>query len=194
MAILKIARMGHPVLRQPALPVVDPTAPEIARLIEDMTETLEDAKGAGLAAPQVHVPLRLVLFRVPRDREASAEGIAGEGGEGDDGDSVAAAGEVPLTILINPEIEPLGEAMVEDLEACLSLPGLAGMVPRHGRIRYRWTDTEGHAHECEAQGFHARVVQHECDHLDGILYPMRMTDLATLVFTSELGRSSSMEP
>ena len=201
MAILKIARMGHPVLRRPALPVADPTAPEIARLIEDMTETLEDAEGAGLAAPQVHVPLRLVLFRVPRDRAASAEGIGGEDDDGDDGDygdSVAAAGEaageVPLTVLINPEIEPLGEAMVEDLEACLSLPGLAGMVPRHDRIGYRWTDTEGHAHECEAQGFHARVVQHECDHLDGILYPMRMIDLATLVFTSELGRSAPAEP
>ena len=203
MAILKIARMGHPVLRRPALPVADPTAPDIARLIEDMAETLEDAKGAGLAAPQVHVPLRLVLFRVPRDRAASAEGF---GDEGEDGDPVATAGEaagaaagaatgeVPLTVLINPEIEPLGEAMVEDLEACLSLPGLAGMVPRHGRIRYRWTDTGGHARECEAQGFHARVVQHECDHLDGILYPMRMTDLATLVFTSELGRSPPMEP
>ena len=183
MAILKIARMGHPVLQRPAAPVADPAAPEIARLIEDMLDTLEDAQGAGLAAPQVHVPLRLVLFRVPPGRETVPEG---------DDDEAHAAPEAP-TVLINPGIEPLGETVVEDLEACLSLPGLAGMVPRHERIRYRWTDTEGRAHEREAQGFHARVVQHECDHLDGILYPMRMTDLSTLAFASELGRPAAEE-
>ena len=198
MAILKIARMGHPVLGRPALPVDDPAAPAIARLIEDMVDTLVDAKGAGLAAPQVHVPLRLVLFRVPPGRETARE--ESEGGESDSGESdsgesdsaPASALESP-TVLINPEIEPIGESMVEDMEACLSLPGLAGMVPRHDRIRYRWTDTEGRAHECEAWGFHARVVQHECDHLDGILYPMRMTDLSTLAFASELGRSQAAE-
>ena len=233
MAILKIARMGHPVLGRPALPVDDPAAPAIARLIEDMVDTLVDANGAGLAAPQVHVPLRLVLFRVPPGRETareesdggesdsgesdsgesdsgesdsgesdsgesdSGESDSGESdsGESDSGESDSApapALESP-TVLINPEIEPIGESMVEDMEACLSLPGLAGMVPRHDRIRYRWTDTEGRAHECEAWGFHARVVQHECDHLDGILYPMRMTDLSTLAFTSELGRSQAAE-
>ena len=203
MAILKIARMGHPVLGRPALPVDDPAAPAIARLIEDMVDTLVDAKGAGLAAPQVHVPLRLVLFRVPPGRETAREESDGgesdsgesDGGESDGGESDSApapALESP-TVLINPEIEPIGESMVEDMEACLSLPGLAGMVPRHDRIRYRWTDTEGRAHECEAWGFHARVVQHECDHLDGILYPMRMTDLSTLAFTSELGRSQAAE-
>ena len=198
MAILKIARMGHPVLGRPALPVADPAAPAIARLIEDMVDTLVDAKGAGLAAPQVHVPLRLVLFRVPPGRETAQEesdGGESDSGESDSGESdsaPASALESP-TVLINPEIEPIGESMVEDMEACLSLPGLAGMVPRHDRIRYRWTDTEGRAHECEAWGFHARVVQHECDHLDGILYPMRMTDLSTLAFTSELGRSQAAE-
>ena len=198
MAILKIARMGHPVLGRPALPVADPAAPAIARLIEDMVDTLVDAKGAGLAAPQVHVPLRLVLFRVPPGRETAREesdGGESDGRESDSGESdsaPASALESP-TVLINPEIEPIGESMVEDMEACLSLPGLAGMVPRHDRIRYRWTDTEGRAHECEAWGFHARVVQHECDHLDGILYPMRMTDLSTLAFTSELGRSQAAE-
>ena len=203
MAILKIARMGHPVLGRPALPVADPAAPAIARLIEDMVDTLVDAKGAGLAAPQVHVPLRLVLFRVPPGRETAREesdGGESDSGESDSGESdsgesdsaPASALESP-TVLINPEIEPIGESMVEDMEACLSLPGLAGMVPRHDRIRYRWTDTEGRAHECEAWGFHARVVQHECDHLDGILYPMRMTDLSTLAFTSELGRSQAAE-
>ena len=185
MAILKIARMGHPVLRHPAAPVPDPTAPEIERLIEDMVDTLEDADGAGLAAPQVHVPLRLVLFRVPPGREAAEDDDGGE-------TEASSAHEAPI-VLINPEIEPLGDGMVEDLEACLSLPGLAGIVPRHDHIGYRWTDTQGRAHACEARGFHARVVQHECDHLDGILYPMRMTDLSTLVFTSELGRSRPAE-
>ena len=183
MAILKIARMGHPVLHRPAAPVADPAAPEIARLIEDMLDTLEDAMGAGLAAPQVHVPLRLVLFRVPPGREAAPE----------EGDGTARAAPEAPTVLINPEIEPLGEHVVEDLEACLSLPGLAGMVPRHARIRYRWTDTGGRTREREAEGFHARVVQHECDHLDGILYPMRMTDLSTLAFASELGRPAAEE-
>ena len=188
MAILKIARMGHPVLSRPALPVADPSAPAIAHLIEDMVDTLVDANGAGLAAPQVHMPLRLVLFRVPPGRETVEEESAEEGSD----PAPASAPESP-TVLINPEIEPIGESMVEDMEACLSLPGLAGMVPRHDHIRYRWTDTEGRTHECEAQGFHARVVQHECDHLDGILYPMRMTDLSTLAFTSELGRSQPAE-
>ena len=193
MAILKIARMGHPVLGRPALPVADPAAPAIARLIEDMVDTLVDAKGAGLAAPQVHVPLRLVLFRVPPGRETAREESDGGESDGEESDSAPAPALESPTVLINPEIEPIGESMVEDMEACLSLPGLAGMVPRHDRIRYRWTDTEGRAHECEAWGFHARVVQHECDHLDGILYPMRMTDLSTLAFTSELGRSQAAE-
>ena len=188
MAILKIARMGHPVLSRPASPVADPGAPEIARLIDDMVDTLVDANGAGLAAPQVHVPLRLVLFRVPPGRETAQE-------ESDDGENDPApeSAPEPPTVLINPVIEPIGTRTVDDMEACLSLPGLAGMVPRHEHIRYRWTDTEGRVHECEARGFHARVVQHECDHLDGILYPMRMTDLSTLAFTSELGRSPAVE-
>ena len=187
MAILKIARMGHPVLSRPALPVPDPTALAIERLIEDMVDTLVDANGAGLAAPQVHLPLRLVLFRVPPGREAD------EDEDGGDSEVAPETGLESPTVLINPAIEPMGESMVEDMEACLSLPGLAGMVPRHDHIRYRWTDTEGRKHECEAQGFHARVVQHECDHLDGILYPMRMTDLSTLTFTSELGRAAAEE-
>ena len=184
MAILKIARMGHPVLGRPALPVADPGAPEIARLIVDMVDTLVDANGAGLAAPQVHVPLRLVLFRVSPGRETA---------EQESSDSAQESALESPTVLINPKIEPIGTRMEEDMEACLSLPGLAGMVPRHDHIRYRWTDIHGEDHEQEATGFHARVVQHECDHLDGILYPMRMTDLSTLAFTSELGRSQPAE-
>ncbi len=174
MSILKIARAGHPVLKCRSEPVADPTAPEIHQLIADMIETLADANGAGLAAPQVHAPVRLVIFHVPEVRAKREDGEAAEPQK--------------LTILINPEVEPLSEEIVIGLEACLSLPGLAGQVPRHAHIRYRGVDHEGRRIEREARGFHARVVQHECDHLDGILYPMRMADLSTLAFTSELGR------
>jgi peptide deformylase len=169
MAILKIARMGHPVLRSRADPVSDPTAPAIRALVADMIETMEDAHGAGLAAPQVHVPLRLVVFRVPEERVRR---------EGED--------PVALTMLINPEIVPLSDEKGDGWEACLSVPGLAGVVPRFTRIRYSGFTPEGARIERVAQGFHARVVQHECDHLDGILYPQRMTDLSLLVFVEEM--------
>ena len=167
MAILKIARMGHPVLRRPAEPVADPTAPEIAALVDDMLETVIDASGAGLAAPQVHVAKRLVIFHVPGHRA-------------DDEDE-----SVPLTVLINPVIEPLGEESDEDWEGCLSVPGMRGLVARATRIRYSGLTPAGGRIEREVEGFHARVVQHECDHLDGILYPQRMTDLSKLIFESE---------
>ncbi|WP_340115284.1 peptide deformylase [Pelagibius sp. 7325] len=180
MAILKIARMGHPVLRRPAAPVPDPTAPQIRHLVRDMLETMEDAGGTGLAAPQVHVPLRVVIFFVAGRRAALEDGEAGSGECGRE--------DVPLTVLINPEIEPLTEDEALGPEACLSVPGLVGQVPRWTRIRYRGLDLDGAAIEREAAGFHARVVQHECDHLDGILYPQRMTDLSRLAFTSEIGR------
>ena len=168
MAILKIAKMGHPVLQRKAETVADPSAPEIRTLVHDMLETMVDAPGTGLAAPQVHVPLRVVIFQV------SAARAAQQGGEG-----------VPLTVLINPVIEPQGEETNEDWEGCLSVPGLRGLVPRWRRIRYRGQGLQGEAIEREAEGFHARVVQHECDHLDGMLYPQRMTDLSKLVFESE---------
>ncbi len=173
--------MGHPVLRRKAAPVADPTAPEIRRLVQDMLETMEDAGGTGLAAPQVHVPLRLVVFFVS-GRRAAAEEEAGDPGAGRE--------DVPLTALINPEIEVLSEQTALGAEACLSVPGLVGQVPRFTRIRYRGMTMEGRPLEREAEGFHARVVQHECDHLDGILYPQRMTDLSQLAFTSELGRGT----
>ncbi|MEX0759087.1 MAG: peptide deformylase [Tistlia sp.] len=172
MAILKIAKMGHPVLLQPAAPVADPGAPEIASLVGDMIETMEDAVGTGLAAPQVHVPLRLVIFKVGRGRASAEDGEAAES--------------VPLTVLINPEIEPLSDELLLGWEACLSVPGLAGEVPRWRDIRYRGLAPDGQRIEREASGFHARVVQHECDHLDGRLYPSRMTDLSRLIFTSEI--------
>ena len=175
MALLKIARMGHPVLLAPAKPVADPAAPEIARLIADMTETMDDAGGVGLAAPQVHVPLRVVMFFVPAARAGEPSAAPG-----------TPDGRVPLTVLINPVIEPLDDELVEGWEACLSVPGLTGLVPRHRRIRYRVLDPAGALIDRVAEGFHARVVQHECDHLDGILYPRRLRELRTLGFVEEI--------
>jgi peptide deformylase len=173
MALLKIARMGHPVLVQRAEEVADPTAREVRRLIEDMIETMEDAEGVGLAAPQVHVGKRVIIFKAPAARTAA------------DGDPTSV---IALTALINPVIEPLGDEMVDGFEGCLSIPGLTGVVPRYNRIRYRGYAPNGAPVEREASGFHARVVQHETDHLDGILYTMRMKDLRLLSFTDELRR------
>jgi peptide deformylase len=174
MAILKIARMGHPVLRQRAAEVEDPTAPLIRAVVRNMIETLDDADGTGLAAPQVHIPLRVVIFHIAPER-ASGEGEEDEG--------------VPLSVLVNPTIEPLSEETATDIEACLSIPGMAGLVPRHTRIRYRFQTLDGNTVEREARDFHARVVQHECDHLDGILYPMRISDLTQFGFVEELSRA-----
>jgi peptide deformylase len=178
MAILKIARMGHPVLRRRAQEVEDPAAPGIRALIRDMLETMEDADGAGLAAPQVHVPLRLVIFHVPPERAED------EGGEKP----------VPLTVLMNPVIEPLTDEMEMGWEGCLSVPGLIGSVPRFTRIRYRGIGMDGQPIDRVAEGFHARVVQHECDHLDGILYPQRMTDLSQLMFRDQMRHHAGAEP
>ena len=175
MTIRKIARMGHPILSQIATPVADPTSPEILDLVRDMIETMEDANGAGLAAPQVYVPQRVVIFQAPAGR-SGAEIDAEE-----EFDPTA-----PLTVLINPEIEPVGNELELGWEGCLSVPGLRGLVPRHRRIIYRGVDLDGQAIEVRAQGFHARVVQHECDHLDGVLYPQRMPDMRALIFESEV--------
>ena len=166
MALLKIARMGHPVLLRPAAPIADPTAEGIRRLIGHMLETLRDADGIGLAAPQVYQSLRLILFLDANDRDE-------------------APGRAP-TALINPEIEPLDEALEVGLEGCLSIPGLRGLVPRPARIGYRGLTPDGRMIEREARGLHARVVQHEVDHLNGVLFPMRMPDLRQLAFESEL--------
>lgn len=173
MAILKIARMGHPVLARAAADVPDPTAPEIARLVGDLIETMEDADGTGLAAPQIRVPLRVVVFKVEGERIT------------DDPED----GAVPLTAMINPVVEPLVEQRELGWEACLSVPGMMGAVPRWRRIRYRATTPQGERIERTASGFHARVVQHECDHLDGILYPQRMKDLSTFGFVEEMRRA-----
>ena len=173
MAILKIARMGHPVLLRRADPVADPTSPEIRRLVADMMETMEDAQGAGLAAPQVHVALRLFVFRVSPHRASG------------DPQDVA----VPNTVVINPQVELLGDDTRIRWEGCLSIPGLRAGVPRSWRIRYSGVDTNGHPVGQEVTGFHAGVVQHEYDHLDGILYPMRMRDFTQFGFNEEIARA-----
>ena len=170
MSILKIARMGHPVLIQRCAPVADPGAPEIRRLVADMIETMEDAPGVGLAAPQVYVPLRLFVFRIPAGRGA------------DDPLDLP----VGSSVLINPEVELLTDQRVLCWEGCLSIPGLRAAVPRAPRIRYRGVDCDGAVTEREVTGFHADVIQHEYDHLDGILYPMRMRDFSLFGFTEEI--------
>jgi peptide deformylase len=173
--ILKIARMGHPVLGQIAAPVADPRTLEIQRLVNDMIETMRDANGAGLAAPQVHVSLRIVVFQAPGER--SDPGLT----EAERFDHTA-----PLTVLINPEIAILSTETEGGWEGCLSVPGLRGWVERPAHIRYRGLTPDGQTLTREARGFHARVVQHEVDHLDGRLYPGRMGDLSKLIFESEI--------
>jgi peptide deformylase len=165
MSILKIARMGHPVLRQLAQPVETITRDDL-RLIDDMLETMLDAEGIGLAAPQVHVARRIIVFLdLARQDEAP---------------------DARPMVLVNPEFAAIGPDMVSGLEGCLSMPGLRGVVPRHTRIRYRGLDPRGREIEREVEGLAARVVQHEVDHLDGVLYPERMASLHDLVFDSEL--------
>ncbi len=177
MAIRKIAPMGHPILRCKAAAVKDPTAPEIHALIQDMLETMTDASGAGLAAPQVYEDKRIVVFRVPEESDGRVE----EEEQEDESDGQP----MTVTVLINPEIEILTDDMKDGWEACLSVPGLRGVVPRYTHIRYSGVDREGRLIEREVRGFYARVVQHECDHLEGILYPQRMVDLSKLIFESE---------
>jgi peptide deformylase len=172
MAVLKVARIGHPVLRTVAEPVSPEAiaAPEIQRLIDDMLETMAEYDGAGLAAPQVHVSRRVVIYGVeanPRYPEAPA---------------------VPLTVLVNPKITPLSTEQVEDWEGCLSVPDLRGMVPRYTKVRVEALGRDGNSLRFTAEDFHARVVQHECDHLDGKVYLDRMTSMETLSFLPEFER------
>jgi peptide deformylase len=174
LAILKIARMGHPVLRRKADTVEDPTSPEVRLLVRDMLETMADAKGLGLAAPQVHVAKRLVIFHLPPSENVQDN-----------------SEEMPVRVLVNPTVEALDDEREDGWEGCLSLPGLRGLVPRFQRVRYRGIRPNGEIVDTVAEGLHARVVQHECDHLDGILYPMRMNDLSTLSFESEMRHAAN---
>jgi peptide deformylase len=169
MAIRPVLRMGDPRLLRVSAPVQRFESPELRLLIADMRETMASLNGAGLAAPQIGVGERVVIFgtgaRNPRYPDAEV---------------------VPYTVLINPELEPLGEARESDWEGCLSVPGMRGLVPRYRELRYRGFDAAGTPIERRVNGFHARVVQHEVDHLDGILYPMRIVDLRDFGFNEEL--------
>jgi peptide deformylase len=166
--IRPILRMGDPRLLVRSQPVAHIGGAELKALLTDMRETMIAAHGAGLAAPQIGVHLRVVIFGFEHnDRYPDAE-------------------PVPYTELVNPLLTPLGAATEEDWEGCLSVPGLRGKVPRYTRLRYAGFDPDGRPIEREVTGFHARVVQHECDHLDGILYPMRMRDLRQLGYTDVL--------
>ncbi|MBO22959.1 MAG: peptide deformylase [Rhodospirillaceae bacterium] len=176
MAILKIARMGHPVLSTPAAEVPDPTAPDVARLVDAMIATMEDADGTGLAAPQVHMPWRIVVYKVESERAAheGAEDVS-----------------VPLTVMVNPLVTPVGEETNLGFEACLSVPGMAGAVRRFDRVQVTYQTLAGKAITLDAEGFHARVIQHECDHLDGILYPSRIEDMSQFGFVEELSKDQA---
>ena len=159
--------MGHPVLRQIAAPVAQ-FGPELQALVADMDETMRSLNGAGIAAPQIGVSQRVVIFEVeenPRYPHVAP---------------------VPYTVLVNPELTPLGEDMDEGWEGCLSVPGMRGLVPRYQRLRYRGFDLNGAPIDRTVEGFHARVVQHEVDHLDGILYPQRVRDLRDFGFEDVL--------
>ncbi len=178
MAILPIARMGQPVLRLRAEEVPDPTAPEIKTLVADMTETMHAVNGAGIAAPQVFVPKRVVIFTVPPARSTGDEFDQPQG----------------LMAIVNPTIEFLTEETEPGWEGCLSVPGLRGIVPRFKKLRYRGVSPSGEQIDRVATGWHARVVQHEFDHLDGVLYPMRMTDLGLLGYVEELEAAARGTP
>ena len=166
-----VLRMGNPVLRLVASPVEHVATTGLQQLVDDMTDTMRDCDGAGLAANQIGVLQRVVVFGVEHNpRYPDAE-------------------HVPLTVLVNPQIMPLSEERDLGWEGCLSVPGMRGLVPRYTHIRYRGFDPSGQPLDCEASGFHARVVQHECDHLDGILYPERIEDMRMFGFIEELQQS-----
>lgn len=168
MPILKIARMGHPVLLQRAADVTDVAS--VQGLVQDMALTLADAGGIGLAAPQVHESHRVILISVPASRGEDEEP------------------ETPLTALINPVLTPIGDEQVVGWEGCLSIPDLRGAVPRYAAVKFDALNIRGEPIVGEARGMMARVLQHEVDHLDGILYPMRMQDFSQFGFDEEIGR------
>jgi len=174
--IREVLRMGDARLLAKAQPVERFGTPELAALIGDMRDTMAHLNGAGLAAPQIGVGLRVVIIGVRANPRYPA------------------AGEVPDTVLINPVLEPLAADMEEDWEGCLSVPGMRGMVPRHRYLRYSGRDERGERIERTVEGFHARVVQHECDHLDGVLYPMRVRDLRKFGFIEALFPDEPLPP
>ena len=168
MAVRRVLKMGDPLLYRKAEPVKGFNTPELDALVADMFDTMAALNGAGLAAPQIGVSQRVVIFSVesnPRYPDVEP---------------------VPTTVLINPILTPIGDEMEEGWEGCLSVPGLRGLVARHQSLRYTGFDQHGTPIDRTVSGFHARVVQHECDHLDGILYPMRLRDIRLLGFEDAL--------
>lgn len=176
MPVRPVLKMGHPLLMQVAAPVARLDSRELADLVADLDDTMRAMNGAGLAAPQIGVSLRVVVFEVQRNpRYPQAEAV-------------------PYTVLVNPELTPLGDEMEDGWEGCLSVPGLRGRVPRYRHLRYRGYDAQGFPVDRTVSGFHARVVQHEVDHLDGILYPMRLRDLRDLGFEDTLFPDGALPP
>ena len=176
MSILKVARLGHPVLRAKAKPI-DPaaiTSPEVQKLIDDMIDTMQEYHGIGLAAPQVHESVRIFIAGIEKKDPRTGET------------------EIVPHAIVNPEITAIGRDLVEDWESCLSIPDIRGRVPRNRRVRLRGFDRDGQPIDMELEAFPARVVQHENDHLDGILYPMRMTDFRQMGFNDEIAREEEL--
>ena len=176
MAVRPVLKMGHPVLRQVAAPVTDFSVDALGVLLIDMEDTMREQHGAGIAAPQIGVSLRVVIFEMkenPRYPDIAP---------------------IPFTVLVNPVLTPLGPEEDSGWEGCLSVPGMRGLVPRYRRLHYAGLDQEGRPFERTVQGFHARVVQHEVDHLDGILYPQRVRDLTQFGFEDALGGQMTPMP
>lgn len=169
MAIRTVLRMGEPCLLQVAKPVEQFNQPQLFALIQDLEDTMAAMQGAGIAAPQIGISERVVIFGDKTNTQGSNPRYPD-------------ADVVPYTVLVNPEIMPLTESMVDGWEGCLSVPGMRGVVPRYEEIHYRGYDQFGNKIDRKVSGFHARVVQHECDHLDGILYPMKIKDLKDFGF------------
>ncbi len=176
MAVRPVLKMGHPLLRQVAAPVTQFGTAELAELIADMDETMRALSGAGIAAPQIGISLRVVIFEVRENPRYPH------------------VGPVPYTVLVNPVLTALGESEEEGWEGCLSVPGMRGLVPRYRRVRFQGFTPEGAAIDRTVEGFHARVVQHEVDHLDGILYPQRIRDLRSFGFEDALAGQMTPMP
>ncbi len=175
MAVREVLRMGDPRLLLQAQPVERYGTPALRRLVTDLMDTMKAMNGAGIAAPQIGVSEQVVIFGgFPTPRYPDADAIA-------------------FTVLVNPVLTPLGDGMEEGWEGCLSVPGMRGIVPRYHRLRYTGFDVEGKPIDRSVEGFHARVVQHECDHLLGILYPMRITDMSRFGFTDVLFPGENLE-
>ncbi len=178
MAVKNILRIGHPLLLETAAPVTAFNLPELDSLVDDMFNTMERKNGVGLAAPQIGIKQRIIVFGMEESQNQRYPDMQ----------------PIPVTVLINPEIKQADNEIITGWEGCLSIPGMRGLVPRHRRIRYRGFDQKGKKIEREAEGFHARVVQHEIDHLNGILYPQRIRDMRMFGFEQELNQWQKNRP